>query len=122
MIDFDLEDDGALVAFQKPSFSATTLLNLKQNPLTSTLSASTDNSTQYVFNQFDYVSFVAADSDSGQLFIREIDNYRKIGDIDITVFEITALTFDENNSILYGLMNTGSGSGDTLITIDPATG
>ena len=48
VVDFDLEDDGALVSFHKPSFSTDTVFNLKQNPIIHLLSAANDNANEQI--------------------------------------------------------------------------
>lgn len=45
IIDWDQQNDGALVGFRKPSFSSTTVLNLKQNTSSSSIATGNDNST-----------------------------------------------------------------------------
>lgn len=49
VIDFDQEEDGSLVAFRKPSFSSTTVLNLAQIETENTISLAGNNANQYRF-------------------------------------------------------------------------
>lgn len=47
VIDWDQEDDGAIVGFRKPSFSDTTILNLKQHASSNQTAATTDEANEY---------------------------------------------------------------------------
>lgn len=47
VIDWDQEDDGAIVGFRQPSFSDTTILNLKQNLVNSYTDSNLDEANEY---------------------------------------------------------------------------
>jgi fibronectin type 3 domain-containing protein len=51
VIDFDLEDDGALVAFQRPSYSTDTILNLKQSVEDNLVEDGLDTANYYQYQQ-----------------------------------------------------------------------
>ena len=50
VVDFDLENDGDIVTFRKPSFSSETILNLKQNQIDHTLEDENDNANEHIFD------------------------------------------------------------------------
>jgi len=100
---------------EKPSFSLTTLSNLKQNPVIGTLETGMDNATQYIFDQqFDYVTSTAG---KGTLYVSLglSDVLHEIGITDISR-SLNNMAFDSLNNKLYIT------SINELWTVDPATG
>lgn len=72
VVDFDLEDDGEIVAFRKPSFSSETVLNLKQNQTDIELEDDDDNSNEHLFDD-ETSSWIPG---PGSLMMGDFDSYK----------------------------------------------
>lgn len=116
VIDWDLQKDDAMVGFRKPSYSPTTVLNLKQHPVSGALSSSDDNANYYRFNQNGDFLTPSNAGQRGSIYFLQFGPQRNtlIGSIGSAT--ISSFAADTVNRKFYGLQ-----SGD-LIEIDPASG
>ncbi len=118
VFDFDLFNDGARVGFQRPSFSTTTLENLKQNDLLSQISAGNDISTEYKFDAASHLWFCTA----AKTRLKVVNTTTLVPhSIGANEHAYRSLTFDSKNNVLYGLHFPGA-SFTEIDRIDVATG
>ena len=116
LFDFDLNDDGAMVGFNKPAKSKTTSSNLREYFLLSDIETSNDIANDYIFDTNKILVMNATDYLS-------IDKNTLHKDLmsSINISNLEAMTIDSNNNIAYILTSVSSGS-HTLKQIDLADG
>ncbi|KKN16095.1 hypothetical protein LCGC14_0979370, partial [marine sediment metagenome] len=115
IIDFDLEDDGDLVGFRRPSFSTTTSLNLRQTEITGNLSAGTDVANRY---RYFMIKFFYTNDSSMKLFTPPVI-YETLFTVNTgdTLVHVAGISDD---GILYAVNNDAGNN--VIYGIDPATG
>lgn len=118
VIDWDLFDDNIQVGFRNPSFSSLTVLNLKQNQISSNIKGHKDNVNFYRFNPGDIVTGEHA-STKGNLYLMTMPPQVNslIGNTDTE--PLRSFFIDNINQKFYGIEYTGSEY--NLVSIDPAT-
>ncbi len=120
IIDFDQYDDGLLVGFQKPDYSAETLLNLKQNAKTFELGLSTDNANYIVFDDDVLFTYTNITNSLECLTITGLSKKGTVGRLTSGTYTnaVKTFAFDNHNKILYGFRPID----DVLHFINPVTG
>lgn len=112
VVDFDDEEDGSLVMFNKPSYSDTTIDNLAQSEAVNSIGAANDNANYYRFVD-DNLYLISA----SELFSMKVapESYSTIGNV---TANFSVITSDHINKTFYGLVN----STDTFYRFNPITG
>lgn len=116
IFDFDLNDNGSMVGFNKPSVSDTTINNLKRHAITGDIESDNDIANDYQFN-------------SDQMYIMNASNFWSINKTtlekdlvaSVSLTDLEAITLDSRNNIAYILQSTSGGS-HTLSTFDIGKG
>ena len=126
VIDFDLEDDGTVVAFRNPAYATDTRLNLKQIVAQDSIDSdeSSDIAVEFKYKSTEsliYGSFMT-------LAVTDLDapftntNLYQIDGIGAATEEIASITFNPDDNVIYVVTYAPPGTNNYFYHIDPIEG